>query len=138
MPQSEGNQRWTDQLGEFRQSDSDDGFGLDGESIEFEWNILPGPTSLEIFQQIQKDLQDQNFEQEIQKSAFRIPNKSRITRGDFFEDIGHSLARVMERSGTELSAAHLKKKMRFHRHRDDGTFQRNWSPTVQEHRCFES
>ena len=29
-------------------------------------------------------------------------------------------------------------KLRFHRHRDGGTFQRNWSPSVQEHQCSES
>ena len=38
--------------------------GIDGEPIEFEWNIFPGLTSLEILQRIQKDLQDQNIEPE--------------------------------------------------------------------------
>ena len=47
---SEANQRWKDQLEEFRQSDS----------YTVEWNtILPG---LEILQKIQKDLQDRNIE----------------------------------------------------------------------------
>ena len=35
-------------------------FGIDGERIEFEANIIPGPTSLEILQKIQKHLQHQN------------------------------------------------------------------------------
>ena len=39
-------------------------FGIDGEPIEFEWNMFPGLTSLEIFQKVQKNLQDQNIEPE--------------------------------------------------------------------------
>ena len=39
-------------------------FGIDGEPIEFEWNIFPGRTSLEILRKIQKDLQEQNIEPE--------------------------------------------------------------------------
>ena len=39
-------------------------FVIDGEPIEFEWNILPGLTSLEILQKIQRDLQDRNIEPE--------------------------------------------------------------------------
>ena len=37
-------------------------FGVDGEPFEFEWNIFPGLTSLEILQRNQKDLQDQHIE----------------------------------------------------------------------------
>ena len=36
--------------------------GIDGEAIEFEWNILPGFTTLQILQQIQNDLQSKNIE----------------------------------------------------------------------------
>ena len=39
-------------------------FRVDGKTIEFERNIFPGFTSLEIFQKIPKDLQDQNIEPE--------------------------------------------------------------------------
>ena len=46
--------------------------------------------------------------EEVQKDAFQILNKSRITRRDSREDTGHSLAPAMKRSGTELSARHLK------------------------------
>ena len=42
-------------LEEYRQSQSNRVlFGIDGESIEFEWKILPGLTSLEIFQTTQR------------------------------------------------------------------------------------
>ena len=60
---SEANQRW--QFEKFRQSNSySELLGIDGESIEFELNISPGLASLEIFQMIQKNLQDQNIEPE--------------------------------------------------------------------------
>ena len=54
------------QYEDFRQSDSYSFFffGIDGEPIEFEWNIFPGLTSLELLQKIQKHLQDQNIEPE--------------------------------------------------------------------------
>ena len=42
-----------------------DAVGIDGEPMEFEWNIFRGLPSLEILQGIQKDLQDQNIEPEI-------------------------------------------------------------------------
>ena len=55
--------RWESQVKELQQSDSyRELFGIDGEPIEFEWHIFPGRTSLEIFQWIQKDLQDPNIE----------------------------------------------------------------------------
>ena len=57
---SEANKRWNDQLEEFRHSNSyKEFFRIDGEPIEFKWNIFPGRTSLE---KIQKDLQSQNGE----------------------------------------------------------------------------
>ena len=70
--------------------------GIDGEPIEFERNIFPGLTSLEILQKIQKDLELLKIEssscqcsvtsigqrKEIQKDVFEIPNMSRLTRRD--------------------------------------------------------
>ena len=38
--------------------------GIDGEAIEFEWNIFQGFTSLQIFQKIQNDLQERNTDPE--------------------------------------------------------------------------
>ena len=56
---------WEGQVGEFQQTDSyTEVFGIDGKTIESEWNIFPGPTSLAIFQKIPKDMQDQNIEPE--------------------------------------------------------------------------
>ena len=48
--------------------------------------------------------------EEIQKDVFQIPNNSRITRRDSLEDAVHSSAQETKRSGTELSATHLKEK----------------------------
>ena len=54
---SEATEKWNDQPEEFRQSNSDmELFGIDGEPIEFEWNIFPGRSLLEILQKIQKRL----------------------------------------------------------------------------------
>ena len=143
---SEANQRWNAQLEGFQQSNSyRESLGIDGEPIEFEWNIFPGLTSLEILQKTQKDLHCLRMmkdgssscqcsmtsigqTEEIQKSVFRFPNKSRrITRRGSREDTGHSWAQVMNRNGTELSATHPEED----RHRDGETFQRNWSPSIQ-------
>ena len=38
--------------------------GIDGEPIEFEWNILPGFSSLQLLQKIQNDLRERNIEPE--------------------------------------------------------------------------
>ena len=38
--------------------------GIDGKAIEFEWNIFPGLTSLQILQKIQDDLRERNIEPE--------------------------------------------------------------------------
>ena len=62
---SGANKNWTDQLRELQKSTSyREKFGIDGELIEFEWNIFPGLTSLEFFQKIQKNLQDQKIDPE--------------------------------------------------------------------------
>ena len=52
--------------------------GIDGEKIEFEWNIFPGFSSMKILQEIQQDLERKNclvkkermmrFESRMQKS----------------------------------------------------------------------
>ena len=96
--------------------------------FEFEWNIFPGLASLEILQKIQEGLQDRNIEpekyedpsscqcsmtsnghrEEILRNLFQIPNKSRSMLRDSREDTGHSSALETKRSGTELSAIHLK------------------------------
>ena len=58
---SEANRRLENQVKEFRQSNSyRELLGIYGEPIEFQWNIFPGFTSLEI----QEDLQDRDIEPE--------------------------------------------------------------------------
>ena len=54
---ADATRRWEGQVEESQQTDSyRDFFGIDGEPIEFEWNIFPGLLSLEILQKIQKRL----------------------------------------------------------------------------------
>ena len=75
--------------------------------------------------------------EEIQKSALQIPKKWKITRRSSREDTGQSSAQETKRSGTELSVTHLKE-IGVHRLTDGGKIQRNPSPSIQEHQCFES
>ena len=50
---SEANEKWKDQLQYFQQSNGyKESFGIDAEPIEFEWNIFPGFTTLQILQEI--------------------------------------------------------------------------------------
>ena len=63
------------QVEEFQQSVSyREFFGIDGEPIEFGWNIFPRLTSLEFDEKTQKDLQKQhiepaNFEVEVKSNG---------------------------------------------------------------------
>ena len=98
--------------------------GMDGEPIEFEWNMFPELTSLEILLKIQKskietlNLKSLKIESsscqcsmtsneqrdEIHNNIFQIPNKIRITRRDSREDTGHSSALEKKNGkGMELS-----------------------------------
>ena len=62
---SEANRRWYGQVADFRSSTSfGELLGIDGEPVEFDWNIFPGFTSLQIFQKIQSDLEERNIEPE--------------------------------------------------------------------------
>ena len=62
---SEANRRWEGQVTEFRLSTSyGELLGIDGELIEFECNIFPGFTSLQILQKIQTAPQERNIEPE--------------------------------------------------------------------------
>ena len=46
--------------------------------------------------------------QDVQNNVFQIPEKSRITRRDCREDIGHSSAPETKRNGMELTVVRLK------------------------------
>ena len=45
---------------------------------------------------------------EVQNNVFQIPEKSRTTRRDSREDIGHSSAPETKKNGMELTVLHLK------------------------------
>ena len=60
---AEAAERWEGQLIVFQSTVSNhELFGLDGEPIEIEWNILPGVTSLEMLRKIKDDLQRRNIQ----------------------------------------------------------------------------
>ena len=70
--------------------------------------------------------------------VFRSQKKSRMTRKHSRKIIGRSSVLEMKRSGTELSATHLKENEVPSPQRG-GTFPRNWTPSIiQGHQCFES
>ena len=148
------------QFEDYRQSNSYRKlFGIDGEPIEFEWNIFPGLASLEILQKIRKDLKDQNLQPEnfegriIFMSMFSDigwtkrghPEKMYFKFRASHELSGEILTRTPDiprpRRRKEIvrnSQLHTCRKMGFHRHTYGGTLQRNWSPNIQKHQCVES
>ena len=114
----EANQRWDGQLTDFQSTTSYQQLhGVDGKPIEFEWNILPELTSLQILQKIQRDLQGWNIEsssclcsttligqeKDMKRNVFRIPKRSsRRTRRDSRKDIG----RITILTGNGILAHH--------------------------------
>ena len=61
----EATTRWEGQVEEYKMHPSYNKLlGLDGEAIEFEWNIFPGFLSLQILQQIQRDEKRASIEPE--------------------------------------------------------------------------
>ena len=125
LDHSEANRRREGHVADFQLSASyAELLGIDGEPIEFDWNILPGRTSLQILQRIQSDLQGRNIEPEkfedriIFMSMFNdidwtakgneekcISNqtKSRCTRRGFRKDIGRFLVLETKRCGMEIA-----------------------------------
>ena len=109
--------RWEGQEEAFIMSPSyKEMLGIDGESIEFEWNILPGFSSLQILQKIQDDLWEWNIEpgkfadgifmsmfndMETIEFVSRIQKRSSNTRKDSCRDIGRSSALETKRSGMD-------------------------------------
>ena len=117
--QTKANQRWNAQLEEFQQSNSyRELFGIDGEPIEFEWHISKDllhwrssrrsketckikTSSLKILKDgsssCQCSMTSIGRGKDIQKSVFRIPNGSRISRRGSRENTGHSQAQVTKK-----------------------------------------
>ena len=109
---AEAAERWKGQNMECQTDVSEQLYAIDGEPIEFEWNIFPGCTSLELLQKIQECLMNRYIDpvkkeielsscpcsttlirtrKTMKKNAFQIPKKSEIMRRDSCEDIGRSL-----------------------------------------------
>ena len=54
---SEANEKWKSQIKEFQESNEyAELSGIEGESIEFEWNVFPGFAKIEILGETVKDL----------------------------------------------------------------------------------
>ena len=124
------NRRWAGRVTDFQLTASYEEFlGIGTEPIEFEWNSIPGLTSLGILQEIQKDLQERNIEpvileielfscqcsmisigheKETKRFVFRIHKKSRCTRRDSRRDIGRSSVLERTRSCMEDASTNLK------------------------------
>ena len=82
---SEANQRWKNPVEEFGQSNSyKELLGTDGEPIDFECNIFPGLTSLEISQKIRQQISSVSTEQSqagVKSSLKRLRiKKSRLRK----------------------------------------------------------
>ena len=94
---------------------------IDGEPIEFEWNIFPGFNTLQLIDVVKSLLYrlgetPENFTGRIyvcrcsttflvhqkttKKNVWQMPNSYLYTRGDLKKDNGHSLVLVLKRSGT--------------------------------------
>ena len=62
---AEANKKWKSKLLDFQQTNEHtELFGIDGETIEFEWNIFPGFTSLGILEKIRRDVGTQQVNPE--------------------------------------------------------------------------
>ena len=80
---------------EFKMSLCKELLGIDGEPIEFEWNIFPGPASLEILRKFLEELQEQNFKPEnfedriIFMSIFNDIDWTRRGNSENFSNVEH-------------------------------------------------
>ena len=104
LSKTEAKARWSNQVEEFQMYYTVEEFlGIDGEAIEFEWNVLPGVTTLQILQRIQNDLQSKNIEPE------QLPD--RIIFMSIFKDIDWTKRNVEE------TCASNSKKVKLHAQR---------------------
>ena len=71
---------WEGQVEEFKMYPSyKELLRIDGEAIEFEWNIFPGFSTLQILQEIQNDLEKRNIEPETFTPVTFFPFRCRPT-----------------------------------------------------------
>ena len=81
---SEANARWQAQLQYFRHSKGyKELLGIDGEPIEFEWNIFPGHSTLQILEEIQdrmavRQTSPEDFEDRIMYNKCFFSNSATI------------------------------------------------------------
>ena len=119
-PQS--NDAWEQRLGWLKSSENFTNFDrIDGEPMEFEWNIFPGFNTLQFSAEVKRlllrlDETPENFTERIifmsmfndiscgskdnEKNVWRVPNSFLCTLEDLEKDNGHLLVLVLKRSGT--------------------------------------
>ena len=131
---------------------------IDGETIEFEWNMFPGFSSLHILQEIQNDLRQhgtwnltnlQTGSSSYHSSTTLIGQKGNdeICRCEFRKSQGireEILPRTLDVSWSWRrklvwnSSLRTWRKMTFDSHSNGGKIQRYTSSSIQEYQCFES
>ena len=106
-------------------------FGIDGETVEFEWNIFPRLTSLEMLQKVQEDLRSRRLEPE--------DFQDRVIFMSMFNDIDRTMRGNSEKC---ISNSEQIKNYAGRFPQDHWTFlamiRRNWSPNIQRYQCVES
>ena len=107
----ESNQAWEQRLGWIKSSQNDRSFDrIDGEPMEFEWNIFPGFNSLQLSEEVKRlllrlDETPENFtggsyscrcsttspvdQETTKKNVWQMPNSYLCTREDLGKDNGH-------------------------------------------------
>ena len=107
-------ERWQGQVEHLKMYSSyRDAVGLDGESIEIEWNIFPGFSSLSLLREIQNDLETK-----------------KIRRGVFKQDIGRFW--VQYRKNSNMAIPMINRTLELHRQQDGTPIQRDWSFCLQK------
>ena len=97
--------------------------GIDGEPMEFEWNIFPGFSTLELVREVQKFMSNMREPEQFQgriifmsmfndimweiktmkRNVLLIPHLCLYSHKDFQQDVGHSSDLGQKQSGTPLT-----------------------------------
>ena len=146
---AQSNGAWEDRLGWFKSSPEYRNFDrIDGEPMEFEWNIFPGFTTLQLVREVQEllsrlSVQPEKFHRTdylhvdvqrhllwIKRQQDRMRNKCSTVRGDLEQDDGHASDLVQRNSGratSPVSRGQLKSKdhgkLSIHYCADPGTIE---------------
>ena len=137
-------ERWKGQVEDLKKYSSyQDGVGLDGEPIEFEWKIVQGFSSLPLLREIQNDLETKSIKPEeftdriIFMSIFndivwKKKDENCISNAEEVRNCS-ILARTLDVSGSRLGrkvvwrCSRSKRTAELHRQQDGTAIQRNWS-----------